>query len=81
MSNNVSFLYNNPDFLGQTVFIKRGKHQGKMGLVKKVLAKERYAVTAGDFGEDVVEFERQEFIVHRYRKLKMRADRTAGRPG
>lgn len=75
MMPHVSFVYNDPDILGQTIFIKRGRHQGKLGLVKKVLADETYEVSGGDFGDSLVQFKRNEFIVHCYRKVKMRADR------
>ncbi|CUS48905.1 MAG: KOW motif [Idiomarinaceae bacterium HL-53] len=76
MLSQVSFIYNDPDFLGQTVFIKRGKHQGKLGVVKKVLSDDIFQVSLGDFADDVVEFKRQEFLVYRHRKLKMKADRN-----
>ncbi len=75
MVSHVSFVYNDPDILGQTIFIKRGKHQGKLGLVKRVIDDERYQVSGGDFGEKTEVFNRNEFIVHRYRKIRMRADR------
>lgn len=75
MVSHVSFVYNDPDILGQTIFIKRGKHQGKLGLVKRVIDDEKYLVTGGDFGETSEHFKRSEFIVYRYRKIKMRAER------
>lgn len=73
MGSNVSFLFNDPDILGQTVFIKRGPHQGKIGLVKEVLDNEVYMVTGADFGKERAKFLRKEFIVHRYRKIRMRS--------
>lgn len=75
MVSHVSFVYNDPDILGQTIFVKRGKHQGKLGLVKHIFEDEVYEVSGGDFGEERARFKRNEFIVHRYRKVRMRADR------
>ncbi|WP_241971834.1 DUF3912 family protein [Aliidiomarina taiwanensis] len=69
----MSFLFNDPDILGQTVFIKRGPHQGKIGLVKEVLNNDVYMVTGADFGKERAQFKRKEFIVHRYRKIRMRS--------
>ena len=71
----VTFIYNDPDFLGQTIFVKRGKHQGKLGIVKRVLNSETFEVSGGDFGAEAVRLQRKEFLVYRYRKLKMRADK------
>ncbi len=75
MVSHVSFVYNDPDILGQTIFIKRGEHQGKLGLVKRVVNDEEYQVSGGDFGEETASFKRKEFIVYRYRKIKMRPER------
>ncbi|WP_207916204.1 MULTISPECIES: DUF3912 family protein [Gammaproteobacteria] len=74
--NQVSFVYNDPDFLGQTIFVKRGPHQGKLGVVKRVVSKDIFEVGQGDFGDNFVKFKREEFLVYRHRKLKMRADRV-----
>lgn len=76
MSQHVTFVYNDPEILGQTVFIKRGPHQGKLGIVKRVTEQERFEVTGGDFGKAFVLFSRKEFIVYRHRKLRMRADKV-----
>lgn len=67
----VCFSYNSRQFLGQTVFIKRGLHQGKMGQVVRELDDERYEVSLGDFGREKVMFDRSEFLIHRYRKIKV----------
>lgn len=77
----VNFIYNDPDFLGQTIFVKRGEHQGKLGIVKRVLADDTFEVAGGDFGDQVITFKRKEFLVYRYRKLKMRADKLRQKTG
>ncbi|RUO31688.1 hypothetical protein CWE12_01440 [Aliidiomarina sedimenti] len=72
----VCFTYNSRQFLGQTVFVKRGAHQGKMGQVIRELDDERYQVSLGDFGQETVVFDRSDFLVHRYRKIKVPVSRT-----
>lgn len=76
MQSQVSFIYNDPDFMGQTIFVKRGKHQGKLGVVKRVVSKDVFEVSQGDFGNTPVQFNRAEFLVYRHRKLRMRANRS-----
>lgn len=71
----VSFLYNSRQFLGQTVFVKRGLHQGKMGQVTRELEQDQYEVSLGDFGSEQVLFHRSEFLIHRYRKIKIPVNR------
>lgn len=72
----VCFTYNSRQFLGQTVFVKRGTHQGKMGQVIRELDDERYQISLGDFGQETVVFDRSDFLVHRYRKIKVPVSRT-----
>lgn len=80
MANNYpSFTYNNPRIHGQTVFIKRGPHQGRFGIIGKVLDNDRYMVSQADFGSEQVIFKRSDFLVHRYRKIKIPIDRVAGK--
>jgi len=74
-----TFSYNNPRLQGQTVFIKRGKHQGKLGLVVKVLSEDEFIVSQGEFGKEKETFKRAEFLVHRYRKIKIPIDKATGR--
>ena len=74
-----SFTYNNPRIQGQTVFIKRGPHQGKLGIIAKVMDNERYLVSQADFGSEPVIFKRSDWLVHRYRKIKVPMDRVAGK--
>ncbi|RUO81392.1 hypothetical protein CWI84_01140 [Idiomarina tyrosinivorans] len=74
-----TFSYNNPRIQGQTVFIKRGQHQGKLGIVSKIIDNEEYVVSQGDFGKDEVSFKREEFLVYRFRKIKVPIDRVTGR--
>lgn len=74
-----TFSYNNPRFQGQTVFIKRGKFQGKLGLVVQILDDENFVVSQGEFGKEKITFHRSEFLVHRYRKIKVPIDRIHGR--
>lgn len=71
----MTFLYNDPDILGQTVFIKRGPHQGALGMVKKQVAEQEYEVTGGDFGDELVRFSRKEFVLYRHRKIKIDSKR------
>lgn len=73
-----TYTYNNPRINGQTVFVKRGEHTGKLGIVKQSLGGERYLVAQADFDEPV-ELERKEFLVYRYRKVKVPIDRVAGK--
>lgn len=73
-----TFSYNNPRIQGQTVFVKRGKHQGKLGLVVKTNG-DIFTVSQGDFGSEQIELRREEFLVHRYRKIKVPIDRAAGK--
>lgn len=72
----VSFSYNNPQFLGQTVFIKRGENQGKMGQVVREDVDDYYQVSLGDFGNEKLRFHRSDFLVYRYRKVRMPVTRT-----
>lgn len=72
----VCFTYNSGQFLGQTIFVKRGLHQGKMGQVVRELDGETYQVSLGDFGQDKVTFKRSEFLVHRYRKVRVPVNRN-----
>ncbi|RUO65374.1 hypothetical protein SAMN06297229_1225 [Pseudidiomarina planktonica] len=74
-----TFTYNNPRLQGQTIFVKRGKHQGKLGLVIKVLEDDKYIVSQGDFAVEKVMFDRSEFLVHRYRKIKVPIDKAVGK--
>jgi len=78
MMSGPTFSYNNPRILGQTVFIKRGPHQGKMGLVVKALADDKFTVSQGEFGKESATFDRAEFLVYRYRKIKVPVDRVTG---
>lgn len=80
----VCFTYNSRQFLGQTVFIKRGKYQGKMGQVVRELDNDRYQVAFGEPGQrvgegssdNVVEFNRADFLIHRYRKVRVPVSRS-----
>lgn len=67
----VSFTYNSRQYLGQTVFVKRGEHQGKMGQVTRELDNETFLVSLGDFGSEKVTFHRSDFLVHRHRKVRV----------
>lgn len=67
----VCFFYNSPQFLGQTVYIKRGKNQGKMGRVVRELEGEYYQISHGDFDDETLKVHRSDFLVHRYRRVKM----------
>lgn len=72
----VCFTYNSRQFLGQTVFIKRGQHQGKMGQVVRELDDDEYLVSMGDFGENKLNFHRSDFLIHRHRKVRVPVSRT-----
>lgn len=78
-TNYPTFSYNNPRIQGQTVFIKRGPHQGKLGIIVKTLDNERFAVSQADFGSEKIIFKRCDFLVHRYRKIRVPIDRVAGK--
>ena len=67
----VSFTYNSRQFLGQTIFVKRGPHQGKMGQVIRELENEKYEVSLGDFAQQKLIFNRSDFLIHRYRKIRV----------
>ncbi|EKE86909.1 DUF3912 family protein [Idiomarina xiamenensis] len=74
-----TFVYNSPRILGQTVFIKRGPHQGKLGMVRKQVDDDHFTVTHGDFGDQHITFERGEFLVYRHRKMRIPIDRVIGK--
>ena len=74
-----TFSYNNPRINGQTVFVKRGEHAGKLGIVKEELNDGRYLVTQADFGNEKVYLNRNEFLVYRYRKIRVPIDKVAGK--
>lgn len=74
-----TFSYNNPRINGQTIFVKRGEHAGKLGIVKEHLPHDEYRVSQGDFGEQQVVLKRNEFLVYRYRKIKVPIERVAGK--
>ncbi|MCL5255133.1 MAG: DUF3912 family protein [Gammaproteobacteria bacterium] len=67
----VCFTYNSRQFLGQTVFIKRGEHQGKMGQVVRELDDDNYEISMGDFGPQKLKFHRSSFLIHRHRKVRV----------
>lgn len=71
----VCFSYNSRNFLGQTVFVKRGPHQGMMGQVVRELDNERYEISLGDFAEQKLIFTRAEFLLHRHRKVRVPVNR------
>ena len=71
----VSFTYNSRRYLGQTVFIKRGEHQGQVGQVVRELDNEQFLVALGDPNPQQGTFHRSDFIVHRHRKVRMPAER------
>ncbi|NQZ04497.1 DUF3912 family protein [Idiomarina sp.] len=74
-----TFSYNNPRINGQTIFVKRGPHCGKLGIVKQQNQDGSYLVSQADFGAELISFKREEFIVYRYRKIKVPIERVAGR--
>ena len=74
-----TFAYNNPRINGQTIFIKRGEHAGKLGIIKQVLDNERFVVSQADFGAEKVVFKRADFLVYRYRKIRVPIDKVAGK--
>ena len=45
-----TFSYNNPRINGQTIFVKRGPHCGKLGIVKQQNKDGSYMVSQADFG-------------------------------
>lgn len=67
----VCFTYNSRQFLGQTIFVKRGPHQGKMGQVVRELAADQYEISLGDFKDEKLVFNRSDFLIHRYRKIRV----------
>ncbi|RUO77655.1 DUF3912 family protein [Idiomarina seosinensis] len=77
--NGPTFAYNNPRINGQTIFVKRGEHAGKLGIVKQVLENEKFLVSQADFGTEQVVLKRAEFLVYRYRKIRVPIDRVAGK--
>lgn len=72
----VSFTYNSRQYLGQTVFIKRGEHQGKMGQVKRELGNDKFVVALGDEENERVTFHRSDFLIYRHRKIRIPANRV-----
>ena len=79
MMNGPTFSYNNPRINGQTIFVKRGEHAGKLGIVKQTLEGERFVVSQADFGDEKVTLKRSEFLVYRYRKIRVPIDKVAGK--
>lgn len=71
----VSFTYNSRQYLGQTVFIKRGPHQGKMGQVKRELGNDEFIVSLGAPDNQQVSFHRSDFLIHRHRRIRVPASR------
>ena len=72
----VSFTYNSRRYLGQTVFIKRGEHQGQVGQVVRELDNEQFLVALAEPRTQPATFHRSDFIVHRHRKLRVPAERN-----
>ena len=63
----------------RTIFVKRGPHCGKLGIVKQQNKDGSYVVSQADFGDELISFKREEFIVYRYRKIRVPIDRVAGK--
>lgn len=74
-----TFEYNNPRINGQTIFVKRGEHTGKLGIVKQELGKNQFLVSQADFGKEQVQLNRDHFLVYRYRKIHIPIDKVAGK--
>ncbi|WP_404399289.1 DUF3912 family protein [Idiomarina seosinensis] len=74
-----TFAYNNPRINGQTIFVKRGEHAGKLGIVKEELGKDEFLVSQADFGTEKVKLSRKQFLVYRYRKIHVPIDKVAGK--